>query len=182
MDNLEEYIRKNREEMDRYTPSSGVWKMIRRKLHNEKSSKAIWLSVAAIVIAVLASTMILFRSGNVYLNTKTEIRNEAGLINRNPRLKETEVYYNSLVNTLYQEASPLLTGNPEVGKELNYDISQLDSICKEIKKDLKDNVATQEVVEALIQNYRIKIHLLEDVLTTLKEDKNDQKKNKGYEL
>jgi hypothetical protein len=182
MDNLEEYIRKNREYLDRYTPSSGIWKKIRKKLNNGKSSKGIWLSVAAIFIAVLASTTILFRSGNVYLNTKSEIRNEADYVKGNSHLKETEIYYNSLVNTLYQEASPLLTGNPEVGKELNYDISQLDSICKEIKKDLKDNVATQEVVEALIQNYRIKIHLLEDVLTTLKEDKNDQKKNKGYEL
>jgi hypothetical protein len=97
-------------------------------------------------------------------------------------LKETEIYYNNLVNSLYREATPFLTSNPEIKKELNTDISQLDSICFEIKKDLKDNVANQEVVEALIQNYRIKIRLLEDMLTILKENENHQEKNRSHEL
>ena len=75
-----------------------------------------------------------------------------------------------------------LTANPEIQKELVTDISQLDSICSEIKKDLKDNVANQEVVEALIQNYRIKIRLLEDMLTILKENENNPEKKKSHEL
>jgi hypothetical protein len=58
----------------------------------------------------------------------------------------------------------------------------LDSIFSNIKKDLKDNVATQEVVEALIQNYRIKIRILEDMPILLKEDKNNPEKSKNYEL
>jgi hypothetical protein len=37
-------------------------------------------------------------------------------------------------------------------------------------------------VEALIQNYRIKIRLLEDILTILKEDENNPEKKKDYEL
>ena len=90
--------------------------------------------------------------------------NDSIMTQENPQLKETEIYYNNLVNSLYREATPLLTGNPEIKKELTTDISHLDSICIEIKKDLKDNVANQEVVEALIQNYRIKIRLLEDML------------------
>ena len=100
----------------------------------------------------------------------------------NPQLKETEIYYNNLVNSLYREATPLLTKNPEIKKELNTDLSQLDSICSDLKKDLKDNVSNQEVVEALIQNYRIKIRLLEDMLTILKENENNPEKKKSHEL
>ena len=37
MDKLEEHIRMNRESLDRYTPSSGVWKKIRRRIKTEKA-------------------------------------------------------------------------------------------------------------------------------------------------
>ena len=98
------------------------------------------------------------------------------------QLKETEIYYNNLVNSLYREATPMLTSNPEIQKELSSDISHIDSICYEIKRDLKDNVANQEVIEALIQNYRIKTELLEDMLTILRENENNPDKKKSHEL
>ena len=89
-------------------------------------------------------------------------------LQNNPQLKETEIYYNNLVNSLYKEATPLLTNNPDVRKELNNDLSHLDSICIDLKKDLKDNISNQEVVEALIRNYRIKIRILEDMVDSIK--------------
>lgn len=115
-------------------------------------------------------------------DTTSEIEVDAIVPQTNPQLKETEIYYSNLVNSLYREATPLLTANPEIEKELTIDISQLDSICSEIKKDLKDNVANQEVVDALILNYRIKIRLLEDMLIILKEGEDNQEKNNNYEL
>jgi hypothetical protein len=104
------------------------------------------------------------------------------IIKGNSQLKESEIYYNNLLNSLYAEATPLLTANPDVQKELSYDISHIDSLCLEIKKDLKDNIANKEVVDALIQNYRIKIRLLEDILTILKENENNPEKLKNYDL
>ena len=84
--------------------------------------------------------------------------------------------------SLYREAAPLLTNNPDVKKELNTDMSHLDSICTDLKKDLKDNISNQDVVEALIQNYRIKIRILEDMLTVLKENEPNPVKIKRHEL
>jgi hypothetical protein len=182
MDKLEEYIRKNREDLDIHSPSSGLWKKINSNLGNEKPSFIKWFSIAAMVIVILCTGIILLRIGKSGTAQDTELNSSSINAGGNPHLKETEIYYNNLVNSLYREATPLLTGNPEVRKELTTDISQLDSICSEIKKDLKDNVANQEVVEALIQNYRIKIRLLEDMLTILKENENNQEKNKSHEL
>ena len=76
----------------------------------------------------------------------------------------------------------MLTKNPEIEKELSADISQIDSICSEIKKDLKDNVANQDVIEALIQNYRIKVRILEDMLKLLKENEETPDKSNSHEL
>jgi hypothetical protein len=101
---------------------------------------------------------------------------------KHQELKETELFYNSLVNSLYLEAKPLLTGQPDVEKELNHDLARIDSLCADIRKDLKDNVANKEVIEALIQNYTIKIHILEDMLNVLKENENKTEKGKSHEL
>lgn len=178
MDRLEEHIRKNREDLDRYYPSSGIWENVRKNLKKENTSFKRWLSIAAMVIVILGTSLIFLRPGFIWSFSGIESNGDRG----NHQLKETEIYYNNLVNSLYLEATPLLTGNPEIQKELSSDIFQLDSICLDIKKDLKDNVDNQEVVEALIQNYRLKIRLLEDMLTILKENESNPIKKGNYEL
>jgi hypothetical protein len=182
MDKLEEQIRKNREALDRYSPPSGVWNKINRQINSERFHVRRFLSIAAMFIVIIGSSLFLIKP---WLTNKASNQINSATIN-NPfessQLQETEIYYNNLVNSLYREATPMLTGNPEIKKELSVDLSHLDSICNEIKKDLKDNIANQEVVEALIQNYRIKIRLLEDMLAVLKEAENNQKKKENHEL
>lgn len=182
MDKLEEHIRKNREELDRYNPPSSTWRKIRKELDNENPIWRHWLSVAAMIIVILGSALILFKPQYRWSGSNTGKNTFDIITQKNPQLKETEIYYNNLVNTLYGEASPLLTKNPELRHELNSDLSQIDSICIDIKKDLKDNVSNQEVIEALIQNYRTKIMILEEMLSVLKENENNQEKKKSHEL
>ena len=39
---------------------------------------------------------------------------------------------------------------------------ELDSVYISLKSDLKDNIANHEVIEAMIQNYRLRISILEE--------------------
>jgi hypothetical protein len=182
MDKFEEHIRKIKGDLDIYNPSPDLWKRIEKGLKKEKLHSRQWLSIAAMVIVILGTALVLFKPSLKQKNSNFEISNDAGLNPANPPLNETEIYYNNLVSALYSKAAPLLTTNPEIEKELTDDLSKLDSICSEIKEDLKDNIANQEVVEALIQNYRIKIRLLEDILILLKENEDNPGKNNKYEL
>jgi hypothetical protein len=182
MDKLEEHIRKNRVELDRYSPSKAVWRIIDRQINKNRFPLRKVLAVAAMIVVILVTSVVLFKSGLLNKNGYGTEESISGNIPGSAQVRETEIYYNNLVNSLYREATPLLTGNPEIRKELTTDISHIDSICAEIKRDLKDNVANQEVIEALIQNYRIKIRLLEDMLTILKENEKDPEKEKSHEL
>ena len=182
MDKLEEHIRQSREELDRYSPPSAIWRRIRKELKKKNPMLRRWFSIAAMIVVILGTAIVLFRPEYRWSDSNRQNSNNEGRTQLNSQLKETEVYYNNLVNSLYTEATPFLTKNPEIKKELNTDLSQLDSICTDLKKDLKDNIANQDVVEALIQNYRIKIRLLEDMLTILKENENNPQKKESYEL
>lgn len=176
MERLEEYIRKNREDLDKYEPSPGVWKAIRRNMRRSIRETLVWLSAAA-MIAVVFGTSILFyvtKDRDNYALSKREAI--LLMMKNNPELLESEIYYNTLINDLYTEAAPLLTGFPDLEKELLNDMSQLDSIMADIKKDLRDNVDNQEVIEAMISNYRIKTRILEDMLDVLKNDENNPEK------
>jgi len=182
MDKFEEHIRKIRGDLDLYDPSPDLWKRIERELRKGRSDTLKWLSIAAMIIVVFGSALVLFKPSILPERKNYRISNSSGLSPDNSSLGETEIYYNNLVNSLYIKATPLLTTNPEIEKGLSDDLTRLDSICSEIKKDLKDNVANQEVVEALIQNYRIKIRLLEDILTVMKENEGNPGKTNKHEL
>jgi CHASE3 domain sensor protein len=176
MDNLEQFIKDNRENLDKYESPETTWRGIKAGLNKKRTIVPAWFYAAALFIVILGTAITLYavlqnKSNNYSLGNSVQ-----------PALKETEAYYNSLVNTLYLEAKPLLTGQPEIALELRTDMAQLDSICADIKKDLKDNVANQEVIEALIQNYRIKLQLLEDMLNMLKQNENTSEKTKSHEL
>jgi hypothetical protein len=178
MDKLEEYIRKNREDLDKYDPSPDVWKRIRKNFRSGKREIIIWLSAAAMIVVIFGTAALFYvakERENYFLNKRDA---SLFIMKSNPELIESEIYYNNLINQLYNEATPLLTRYPDIEKELLTDMSQLDSICADIKKDLKDNIDNQEVIEALITNYRIKTRILEDMLDVLRQNENNTEKNR----
>jgi hypothetical protein len=179
MENLEDFIRKNREGFDNHDLSPEVWKGIRRSLLIRRPAFFKRLAAAAVILVIVTSAIFHYSREN--RNGSTNPR-ETLLMKNNPQLKETEFYYNNLINALYKEATPLLDGYPDIKKEFLGDMSQIDSICTDIKNDLKDNVSNQEVIEALIKNYRIKIQILEEMLDLLKQNENKPVKSDSHEL
>ncbi|MGA1978205.1 MAG: hypothetical protein ABSG89_10175 [Bacteroidales bacterium] len=182
MGNLEDHIKKNREDLDRLDPSPELWKGIRRSLHGSKPGLIKLLSAAAVIIIVLFAAVFRYKGELMRNSASARGNNYVIIMNGNPQLKESEFYYNSLVNDLYHQVSPLLAKYPDAGRELKSDMSQIDSICLDLRKDLKDNVDNREVIEAMINNYRIKIQILEDMLATLKQNESSNKKKDNHEL
>jgi len=172
MDSLERFVKENRKNLDRYEPSDRVWEQIEGQKILISRKLIISVSAAAILFVVISSAMLLYTSAQ----RKTRMSGIPG------ELREMEYFYNSMASTLYLKAKPMLTGHPEIEKELENDLQRIDKICIEIKRDLNDNVDNQEVIEALIQNYIIKIHILEDMLRILNENEDNTEKQKDNEL
>ena len=76
---------------------------------------------------------------NIYINAP--LIEECRKSNNKAQYSLYNQYSKAMFNLAYRilnnrEATPLLTKNPEIKKELNTDLSQLDSICSDLKKDL----------------------------------------------
>ena len=89
-----------------------------------------------------------------------------------PELKEAESYYQNQVSLKMKELQPYFRQVPGLDREINQDLTELDSVYVSLKQDLQDNVANDQVIEAMIQNYRMKLEILQQLLDQLKSEQN----------
>jgi hypothetical protein len=181
MDQLEKFIRDNRLDLDRYEPGDAVWTKIRKVDRKNARVIPLYLLRAAMVIIIAVTSVLIYSvtSGNIYNRDKSL----ASDYRISPELAEAEIYYSTMTSNLLEEARPFMDANPALESELMTEIARLDSLSAGIRRDLKDNISNQEVIEALVVNYRIKVKLLEDMLDILNRQDQDNKDNKvKYEL
>lgn len=186
IDKLEKFIIDHRNEFDIYEPSAHVWDGIVKETHTIKKRRinwrgTLWKVAAAVIIFISAFSLSEFihRSKDTIAQKDDNIEKEIII----PELIEAEVYYAGEVNMRMSEIKSYAAINPDLEREMNYDLSELDSIYADIKRDLKDNIATEEVVDALIQNYRLKLQILEEILHQLqKSEKLQDDERTRYEL
>jgi hypothetical protein len=174
MDEFEKHIRNGREGMDIHDPDPGLWSRIESQLPGKERRLGSYLWRAAVILLVAGAGITL-----IIRTINTPGRNDDPQITA---VRETSAYYNSQISILYQEAGPLLTANPDISLELDKSMGELDSLSAEIIKDLNDNIANEEVVEALIRNYRLRIELLEDMLRLMKEKDAENENHSDHEL
>jgi hypothetical protein len=174
IDRLEEFVKSHRTEFDLQEPDPKLWKGIERSISLRRKYRwSYYLSRAAVVIFLIGATLVGQKIWMKYSPGKSETTADVEI--NIPELKEAEMYYSGMINEKLKEVKPLLLEYPTMEKELETDLSELDSIYSSLKNDLKDNIANHEVIEAMIQNYRLRISILEDMLNFLESQKKEKK-------
>ncbi len=174
-DKLEKYVINHRDEFDEFEPDPMLFERIRKpakvvRIFNRDS--LLWKAAAVLVIFTASYYFHHFmQSGTQQLATETEIEQPTDLIKM---MIEAEVFYTAQIDDRRRQLDLLVPDQPEIRNEVNYELVELDSVYAELKRDLKDNASNEEVIEAMIQNYRIKLDILEDVLRQLREAKNEE--------
>lgn len=197
-DNLEQYIKKNRKKFDTQSPSKDVWENIEKNISpvfaKEKRTKIIrfnakfFLSRAAAVIAIFLASYYVHQWRNPIITEGNKTIAENKTMHQSEiakELLEAEAYYNAEVNKTMNKIMILTNNDADVQKFVQSNLQEMDSVYIELKKDLKDDFANQEVIEAMIQNYRLKLMVLEDILEKLKSYGNEntnKQKQKQYDV
>lgn len=163
MRKLEDFVKNHKDEFDTKLPSPDLWKKIESDL-GAKKSISIWkiaASVAAILVIALFSTVFIqMHSGKApyYANIS------------DPQLKElieTEAYYARQVSNQMKEINKCYQIHPELKNDIESDLNELNYMYNELVDDLNENIYNREVIEAMIQNNRIRLKMVDRVLTQI---------------
>ncbi len=181
MDKLEKFVTNHRNEFDIYEPSEGLWKKIKTpKVY--KTSNYIWMWKAAVIVLVFGAS---FWAQNNMKNQKQMMSMKNNKTNPEiliPELAEANKYYTGLIQTKLNEVQSALVRYPEIKKDMHHEMAELDSVYQSLKNDLKDNISNPEIIDAMIQNYRLKLNLLEQIQTELQEQSGkNNTKNQRHE-
>ena len=179
-DKLEKFIIDHRNEFDEMEPSPMLWDKIETRKPQTVSLnwKTIGLRVAAVVVIFISSYYFhdFMETRNTGENT---IVSESGMNGQNSmyqELVEAEFYYTSQIEETREAVFHLTSNNHRLRNDINTELLDLDKVFQELKNDLKDNADNEEVIVAMIQNYRLKLEILKDILNQLKstdENNND---------
>ena len=163
-DKLESFVQENRHEFDRMEPSDKMWEEISHKL-NEKPAKKLrrfsGFRVAAVVAVFLLGSAVLYQ---INFNGQKEITNAIQIDPEVRELIEAEAYYAQEVSGKLAEINKCYLIYPELKLEIEGDLNELEMMYHELKNDLKENISNKEVIEAMIENNRYRMKLVDDVL------------------
>jgi hypothetical protein len=163
MRKLEDFMRDNRDDFDSELPSLDLWDKIESKLEKKKGTHKflkIASSIAAVLILAIVGTYMLKpqSDNNRYANiTDPELKN----------LLETEAFYAQKVSLKVGEIQKCYKVHPELKMDIENDLNELDTMYRELEKDLDDNLYNREVIEAMIQNNRFRLEMVDRVLNQI---------------
>lgn len=176
-DKLERFILDNRDDFDDMAPSPESWDKVK---NNIKPIRTInWTSTlvriaAAVVIFVASYIFVDYTINKNDVSEQMAMQSDQDLYDNIPVLVEARAYYSNQISNMENEVYQLAGMDSPIKHDIETEFNELDKVFDELKDDLNDDAANEEVVEAMIQNYRLKLQILEEILFQLKnaDDKN----------
>jgi len=163
-DRLESFVNENRHEFDPMEPSDKIWDSINSQLNKGKKPvvrKFIIMKIAAVLAVIVLIPAI------VYQIKFSEQKQSAKAVQIDPEVQElieAEAFYAQEVSVKMTEIQRCYKVYPELKSQIQSDLTELETMYFSLKKDLNENISNKEVIEAMIENNRNRMKLVDDVL------------------
>ncbi|PKP53691.1 MAG: hypothetical protein CVT92_02920 [Bacteroidetes bacterium HGW-Bacteroidetes-1] len=178
---LEKFVCDNKEDFDLLEPSAGLWEGIAERLPSKR--RLIWqplllkaMAVAAIFIAGYFFSFLINQEIEIQPQTSSTLSPEL------QELFEAKAFYNLQIQERKDQVFHLAGNNAMIKNEISNEFNAMDKAFAELQLDLADQVANEIVIEAMIQHYRLKLELLEDILQQLQAADFEKEKEEPYVL
>jgi len=155
---IKQFIQNNRPAFDSEVPPAFVWENVEKNLPRKRIHMYRVLRMAAAVLLILGMGIVIGRFAAQ--PSKTEL----ALSDISNEYAELENFYTQKIN---QKIS--LLKNQQLDERALSDIKELEQEFETLKRDLNaSNAQDEQIIQAMIENYRTKIDLLERVLSRRK--------------
>lgn len=168
-DNLEEFIKKSKDQFDEFEPRHAVWEKIDLELTDSKIKSirpTIWIWKVAVVILLGAVSFLL-------VDRYTFKEQQVATVTTVEEFNDLEIFYTSLISKKELRVQDA-TASDDYFTFLETDIEEIDAIYTELKKTFEEDLETPAVVDALVHLLRQKLHLIGAQLEVLNEKKTNE--------
>lgn len=171
-DNWKKFKEDHHEEFNNESSKDNFFEKIAPEIKQSTEPRMIRLSTvfrvaAAVVVLIGVSLYFVFNREVEHSESNIASKNEKisderlVLAKINPELAETESYYVTQIDQLMEEVE-----NNNLTPEVKIILEQLDDEFNLLKKEMGEQVNSEQIIAALIENYRLKIKLLEKLLNS----------------
>lgn len=165
LEDFESFIETHRADFDTEIPNLKIWAQIDKTVNRSVERRHIlrgWFLRAAAAVALL----VVGATGGIFLNeNRKDVVVEKQMEQVVPNFHDTEKFYDQQVKAKLTKLASYDNADPSVLS----DLKQIDEIQEELKAELENAPASarEAIVRQMIDNYKIKIGILERVLETI---------------
>lgn len=167
MNNIEDFVRSNREEFDSLEPREKLWTRIETEMDQDGRDYG-WLWKAAVVVLLAVCGYLVWERGAQPTDTPVAV-NE---IHEDQEFVETELYYTQLIAQQQQVVEQFDLDDPEIKESFKRDLASLDTMYQQLKIEYVET-SNEVVLEAMIGNLQLRMELLNEQLLILERIENE---------
>ena len=167
MEELEEFVRKNRNDFDGQRPrKEKMWAHIEQQLPEQgevkrpNNSTRIWF--LTIIVLLFAAV-----GGVLFIQSKKP----AIMMVQQEELHDINSYYTQLISYKVEQVKTSMELSEEDKEEFLEYFQELENECKKLETDLTQQLDNEQVLGAIVENYRQRLNLLENLLRRLNNTK-----------
>ena len=189
MDNLEDFIKNNKTELNKQAPSPDVWKRIKAERDADREAENVIpigkpkrAALPMQIMRMAASFLILALAafgGYKLLDTPPIEEATAAIhaeLDLTDEVSELDQYYESQVSGQFAKVESLIA-NDEILSEVREELEMLDKEKSKLLSDYDKNRNDKEIVQALMNTYRMKLNVLENIISLLNENENEEEQS-----
>ena len=160
--NLEEYIRKNRNQLDvERTDEDYLWTGISHSLNNNRKHKRfLAIKIAASIIIVLSLSIITYQLTSIRYNQQLI------LAKTDPNLAKQEAQFQNQIKTYYQVLQKSNYDEDLLATSFN-DLEYIDTLINKYSEDLNKYGPNPKLINSLMDLYQKKIRMLNRMLNEI---------------
>lgn len=173
-DKLENFIPSNRTSFEEDFDEKLSWKTIEKGIKPAKKSKFNWFAAASIILLLAVGWLATER---FYLNERVNELENLTVSGRS--YQEIENFYTQTVNQKTELIREMSSGHQS---PIDSDLKALQENYNDLKKQLKEGIPHQKIIDAMIWNLRAQVEILEnhlEILEEVKEYSSQQTNNKN---
>jgi hypothetical protein len=175
-DKLKKLVQMHRREADTLQAPDFLWERIAAELDQQAKThvqpmRRLWLKpllrVAAVAVVLLVAGIFTIRQWQPASNAMASTWADY------PELQQAEAYFQPMIVAKVQRLEQI--GDKALTAALLQDLALLEQDYETLAKDLHDNADNQQLIKAMVENYRSRLQLLERILNEIEQKQSDEK-------